>query len=83
MQFLLIKIFDQKLETKFIHSCSYSCNVAFLISFKKQPPEAFYETDRKTPVPESPRPEACNFIKKGTLTQTPVNFVKFLRAPFL
>ena len=30
------------------------------------------------------RPEACNFVKKETLHRCfPVNFVKFLRTPFL
>ena len=34
---------------------------------------------------KSTKPEACNFIKKETLTQVffPVNFVKFLRTAFL
>ena len=34
---------------------------------------------------KSTKPEACNFVKKETLTQVffPVNFVKFLRTAFL
>ena len=39
---------------------------------------------RKTLLAESLQPQACNFIKKETLTQVfPLNFAKFLRTPFL
>ena len=43
--------------------------------------KAFIETSQNS---QENRPQACNFIKKETLTQAfPVNFAKFLRTSFL
>ena len=61
----------------------------YLMYVQKQPPDVFYrkrcslkfhKIHRRTPVPGS---RACNFIKKETLSQVPVNFTKCLRTPFL
>ena len=56
---------------------------------KKRVLQKFHQVQGKTPVLESFfwwifKPEACNFIKKGTPTKVfPANFVKFSRTPFL
>ena len=46
-------------------------------ALQKQPPEVFYKK-------RCSMPQACNFIKKRLWHRCfPVNFVKFLRTPFL
>ena len=76
----------------------YECNIAISIIFQKQPTEVFCEkrcskkfrkNHRKTPVPESLFYKVSG-LRPATLSKKrlrhrcfPVNFVKFLRTPFL